>query len=278
MGAGNAGPNTEPRFQRPPTHTEVTLTRPSRSTYGNDDLTVVIQHFGSYDLLRRCLRELSPSHLATIVVEDGCYEKKIRDDFPTVRFVTLSRNSGFAAACNRGLAAVDTACVAFLNNDVFVTPNWQTPLLDALARDEDVAICQPKLLSAKNAGYFDYAGAAGGLIDRYGYPFCRGRIFDETTPRPGKEDRLRPGLEDLPRRKRDLGFDGGSEGLSAPSQQHHRPSEKLPSIGFGPRLGGALFSRTCLGGVLLRRRPSGSRRRGSEGARLEPLALSGHAA
>src|SRR5207245_780691 len=82
-----------------------------------------------------------------------------------------------AAACNRGLAAVDTACVAFLNNDVFVTPNWQTPLLDALARDEDVAICQPKLLSAKNAGYFDYAGAAGGLSDRYGYPFFRRRIF-----------------------------------------------------------------------------------------------------
>ena len=166
----------------------MTLTRPSRSTYGNDDLTVVIPHFGSYDLLRRCLRELSPSHLATIVVEDGCYEKKIRDDFPTVRFVTLSRNSGFAAACNRGLAAVDTACVAFLNNDVFVTPNWQTPLLDALARDEDVAICQPKLLSAKNAGYFDYAGAAGGLIDRYGYPFCRGRIFDEIERDVGQYD------------------------------------------------------------------------------------------
>ena len=158
------------------------------SSYGNDDLTVVIPHYGSYDLLRRCLADLSQSRVPTIVVEDGCYEKAIRDDFPDVKFVTLSRNSGFAAACNRGLAEVDTACVAFLNNDVFVTANWQTPLLEALARDEGVAVCQPKLLSAKNAGYFDYAGAAGGLMDRYAYPFCRGRIFDEIERDVGQYD------------------------------------------------------------------------------------------
>jgi len=162
--------------------------RPNAPTYGNNDLTVVIPHFGSYDLLRRCLRELSPSRLATVVVEDGCYDEAIRDEFPSVRFVTLSRNSGFAAACNRGLAEVDTACVAFLNNDAFVTADWQTPLLETLARDEGIAVCQPKLLSAKNAGYFDYAGAAGGLIDRYGYPFCRGRIFDQIERDVGQYD------------------------------------------------------------------------------------------
>jgi len=161
---------------------------PDASTYGNEDLTVVIPHFGSYDLLRRCLGELARGHLGTVVVEDGCYDKEIRDDFPNVRFLTLSRNSGFAAACNRGLAEVDTACVAFLNNDAFVTANWQTPLLETFARDEDVAVCQPKLLSAKNSGYFDYAGAAGGLIDRYGYPFCRGRIFDEIERDLGQYD------------------------------------------------------------------------------------------
>jgi GT2 family glycosyltransferase len=148
----------------------------------------VIPHYGSYDLLRRCLGELLRSPVIIVVVEDGCYDKGIRDDFPQVRFVTLSRNSGFAAACNRGLAEVDTACVAFLNNDVFVTANWQTPLLEALASDEGVAVCQPKLLSAKNSGYFDYSGAAGGLIDRYGYPFCRGRIFDEIERDVGQYD------------------------------------------------------------------------------------------
>jgi GT2 family glycosyltransferase len=159
--------------------------------YGDDDLTVVIPHFGSYDLLRRCLSDLLPSRLATVVVEDGCYDKGIRDEFPQVRFLTLARNSGFAAACNRGLAEVDTACVAFLNNDVFVTTNWQTPLLETLARDEGVAVCQPKILSAKNSGYFDYAGAAGGLIDRYGYPFCRGRIFDQIERDVGQYDSSR---------------------------------------------------------------------------------------
>jgi len=162
--------------------------RPNASTYGDNDLTVVIPHFGSYDLLRRCLTELSPGRLATVVVEDGCYDKGIRDEFSDVRFVTLSRNSGFAAACNRGLAEVDTACVAFLNNDAFVTANWQVPLLKTLERDEGIAVCQPKLLSARNAGYFDYAGAAGGLIDRYGYPFCRGRIFDQIERDVGQYD------------------------------------------------------------------------------------------
>jgi GT2 family glycosyltransferase len=161
---------------------------PSAPAYANDDLTVVIPHFGSYDLLRQCLSALSGSRVATVVVEDGCYDKGIRNEFPDVRFVTLSRNSGFAAACNRGLAEVATSCVAFLNNDVFVTANWQTPLLEALSRDEGVAVCQPKLLSAKNAGYFDYAGAAGGLMDRYAYPFCQGRIFDEVERDLGQYD------------------------------------------------------------------------------------------
>src|SRR5207245_4050271 len=140
--------------------------RPNAPTYGNNDLTVVIPHFGSYDLLRRCLRELSPSRLATVVVEDGCYDEAIREEFPSVRFVSLSRNSGFAAACNRGLAEVDTACVAFLNNDAFVTAEWQARLLETLARDEGIAVCQPKLLSEKHSGFLDSAGGAGGEIVR----------------------------------------------------------------------------------------------------------------
>src|SRR2546425_10451594 len=138
--------------------------RPNAPMYGNNDLTVVIPHFGSYDLLRRCLSELSPSRLATVVVEDGCYDEAIRDEFPSVRFVTLSRNSGFAAACNRGLAEVDTACVAFLNNDAFVTANWQVPFLETLTRAVGIAVFQPKLYSAKNPGYFDYPRATGGLV------------------------------------------------------------------------------------------------------------------
>src|SRR2546422_11641840 len=151
--------------------------RPNAPMYGNNDLTVVIPHFGSYDLLRRCLSELSPSRLATVVVQDGCYDEAIRDEFPSVRFVILTRNSGFAAACNRGLAEVGTPCVAFLNNDAFVTANWQAPLLETLARDEGIAVCQPKLLSAKNSGYFDYAGAAGRPSCRRGYPLSPRGVF-----------------------------------------------------------------------------------------------------
>src|SRR5207245_6764362 len=134
--------------------------RPNAPTYGNNDLTVVIPHFGSYDLLRRCLRELSPSRLATVVVEDGCYDEAIREEFPSVRFVSLSRNSGFAAACNRGLAEVDTACVAFLNNDVFVTAVWQAPLLESLASEVGLDDCLTELSWVMHYGYLVFGSDA----------------------------------------------------------------------------------------------------------------------
>src|SRR6267143_2959594 len=92
-----------------------------------------------------------------------------------------------------------------------------------------------------------------------------------------KENRLRSGIESVPRRKRYLGFHGRSEGVSPPSEQYHRPGEKLPSIAIGPRRGGAVLPRACLRRVFLPRRPAGSRCRGPPGSRLEHSALSGNA-
>lgn len=157
----------------------------------DQDLTVVVPHFGSYDLLRRCLSCLDDSGVRNVVVvEDGCFNEGIRQEFGATRFVHLSQNSGFAAACNRGLSEVITPVVAFVNNDIWVTPDWHLPILETLSKNPSVAACQPKILSARNLGEFDYAGAAGGYVDRYGYPFCRGRIFDSIERDLGQYDTM----------------------------------------------------------------------------------------
>lgn len=102
----------------------------------------------------------------------------LRTEFPTVRLIELDQNYGFAEGYNRALAQVEAEYVVLLNSDVEVTPHWLEPLLDYMDAHPDTVACQPKLLSQRNKDYFEYAGASGGFIDRYGYPFCRGRIFD----------------------------------------------------------------------------------------------------
>jgi hypothetical protein len=153
------------------------------------DFTAVIPHYGSYALLRSCLSSLLKGSIEKIVVvEDGCYDDAIRKDFPRIQFEHLRSNVGFAAACNRGLELTETPYVGLLNNDVQVTTEWHLPLLDVLRRNPDVAICQPKIMSARDPNRFDYAGGAGGFIDQYGYPFCRGRIFDVLEVDRGQYD------------------------------------------------------------------------------------------
>ncbi len=153
------------------------------------NLSVIVPHFGSYTLLRSCLNSLHPTFIQNIiVVEDGCHDSRIREEYPDVQFEHLETNSGFAVTCNYGLEKVETPFVAILNNDVQVTVEWHIPLLEVLSRNPDVAICQPKIKSTHDPRRFDYAGGAGGFIDQYGYPFCRGRIFDALEVDRGQYD------------------------------------------------------------------------------------------
>lgn len=109
-------------------------------------------------------------------------------EFPTVRLIELDRNYGFAEGYNRALAQVEAEYAVLLNSDVEVTPHWLEPLLDYMDAHSETVACQPKLLSWRNKDYFEYAGASGGFMDRYGYPFCRGRIFDVVEKDEGQYD------------------------------------------------------------------------------------------
>ncbi len=112
----------------------------------------------------------------------------LRAEFPECRIVQLERNWGFAEGYNKALAKVDAEYYILLNSDVEVTHHWLTPLVEFMDNHPDAAVCQPKLLSATDHDSFEYAGASGGFIDRYGYPFCRGRIFNTVEKDSGQYD------------------------------------------------------------------------------------------
>ena len=158
-------------------------------------VSIVIPHYLG-DILSDCLEYLYRSDLpdpAEIVVvadqpyDDGSVERA-RKSFPAIRVLEPGANLGFAAACNLGIASARADTIALLNNDVFVTRGWLAPLLDALAADERLAACAPKVLSLQKPGHFDYSGAAGGMLDLAGFPFARGRIFAETERDHGQYD------------------------------------------------------------------------------------------
>lgn len=116
----------------------------------------------------------------------------IEREFPEVRLIRLSENYGFAEGYNRALQQIDAEYVVLLNSDVEVTSGWLEPMTDYLDKHPQVAACQPKLLSFQEKSCFEYAGAAGGFIDKYGYPFCRGRIFDVIESDHGQYEDIIP--------------------------------------------------------------------------------------
>lgn len=112
----------------------------------------------------------------------------IHDKFKGCKTILLDQNYGFAEGYNRALKQIEADYYLLLNSDVEVTHHWLTPLLEFMDAHPDVAACQPKLLSERNKDSFEYAGAAGGYLDKYGYPFCRGRIFNTIEPDSGQYD------------------------------------------------------------------------------------------
>ena len=114
----------------------------------------------------------------------------LRRDFPQVHLILLKENHGFAEGYNLTLQQVDAEYVVLLNSDVEVNEGWLSPLLAYMDAHPEVAACQPKIRSLRQPNYFEYAGAAGGDIDRYGYPYCRGRIMDKVEEDRGQYDNV----------------------------------------------------------------------------------------
>ncbi len=119
--------------------------------------------------------------MAEVWVADNCSNDGslvlLKDKFPEVKLIVNPLNGGFATGYNQALQQIEADYYVLLNSDIEVTPNWITPVIDLMETDELIAACQPKIRSFQAKEKFEYAGASGGFIDKYGYPFCRGRIF-----------------------------------------------------------------------------------------------------
>ena len=112
----------------------------------------------------------------------------LKQEFPEVELIVMERNWGFADGYNKALAKIEAEYFVLLNSDIEVTPDWLKPMVAYMDGHQDVAACQPKLRSIFDKHRFEYAGASGGYIDRFGYPFCRGRIFETVEEDSGQYD------------------------------------------------------------------------------------------
>ena len=147
------------------------------------NIAVVILNWNGQKLLEQFLPSvLRYSHEATIYVADNASTDDsiafIRNQFPQINIIQNQCNFGFAQGYNEALKRVQEPYLALVNSDIEVTENWLAPIEKLLINQTEVAIIQPKILDYKDKTKFEYAGAAGGYIDRLGYPFCRGRLFN----------------------------------------------------------------------------------------------------
>ena len=148
-------------------------------------ITVIIPHYNGFDILRDCLQSLYKNTFTdfiTLVIDNGSTDDSqtsIKSEFPQVQLIENQENLGYAGGCNQGIKKSVTPFVLLLNNDTVMPDNFLSEMLQAIEKDEKIAMVQPKILSIQNKDKFDYSGAAGGELDIFGYPFARGRIFDE---------------------------------------------------------------------------------------------------
>jgi len=146
-------------------------------------IAVVILNWNGKKLLEVFLPSvLQHSPEASVYVADNASTDDsvafVQAHFPSITVIQNHGNLGFAGGYNEALQKVDADIYALVNSDIEVTSNWLKPIIEKFQNETKTAIIQPKILDYKNKAYFEYAGAAGGFIDQYGYPFCRGRIFE----------------------------------------------------------------------------------------------------
>ena len=159
-----------------------------------DKVAIVILNWNGAKMLAKYLptvlnysREEATVYVADNASTDDSLEL-LRSQFSEVHTIVLDKNWGFAEGYNKALKQVEAEYYLLLNSDIEVTHHWLTPLIEFMDVHPEVAACQPKLLSIYNKDMFEYAGASGGYLDCYGYPFCRGRIFDTVEDDNGQYD------------------------------------------------------------------------------------------
>lgn len=160
-------------------------------------LAVVILNWNGLKYLKEFIPILinysSIEGIGLYVADNGSTDESVnylKQNYPEVNLILLEQNYGFAEGYNKSLEKIDSEYFVLLNSDVEVTEGWIEPLLKLMDSDSEIAACMPKIMDYYKRDYFEYAGAAGGFIDKYAYPFCRGRIFDEIEKDNGQYNNI----------------------------------------------------------------------------------------
>ncbi len=156
-------------------------------------VAVAILNWNGEELLKQFLPSVeknSPDD-SVFVIDNGSTDESLstlKQSFPSVNVIALDKNYGFSEGYNKGLAMIECEIAVMLNSDVEVTSGWLEPLIKTFEIESEVGAVQPKIKAFKEKSSFEYAGAAGGFLDSYGYPFCRGRIFNRLEEDQGQYD------------------------------------------------------------------------------------------
>ncbi len=146
------------------------------------------------DFLSIVIRFSQSDSTEIILADNGSTDDSIRyikENFPEIRLILFDKNYGFTGGYNKALDQIDAEYFVLLNSDVEVTENWIEPIISMMDADSSIAAAMPKIISYAERGNYEYAGASGGFIDKYGYPFCRGRIIGTVEEDKGQYDDIR---------------------------------------------------------------------------------------
>lgn len=157
---------------------------------------IAILNYNGCSLLQTYLPVVVQHHpIHTIyMIDNGSTDDSIqwlKTHYPSISIIQNAKNYGFAKGYNQGLKHIQADYYILMNNDIRTTENWLEPILAFMSKREEVAVCMPKLLDDRNTEKFEYAGACGGYLDVLGYPFCRGRIFQELEADKGQYNDIR---------------------------------------------------------------------------------------
>ena len=159
-------------------------------------VAVVILNYNGKHWLEKFLENVvqKSKNYADIYVADNASTDQstqyVKTHFPQVKLVENALNEGYAGGYNQALQHICADYYILLNSDVEVTENWINPIIKLMQSDSSIAACQPKVKQYNNKNYFEYAGANGGFLDKYGYAFCRGRVFDQLEEDKGQYDQV----------------------------------------------------------------------------------------
>jgi GT2 family glycosyltransferase len=156
---------------------------------------IVILNWNSVGYLKKFLPGLvinsASNDISVHVADNGSTDSSLiwlEENHPEVNLIRFEKNHGFAGGYDLALAKVEAEYYILVNSDVEVTQGWAEKLTEFMDNNPEAAACQPKILSYHDHSHFEYAGAAGGFLDRFGYPFCRGRILTNPEQDLGQYD------------------------------------------------------------------------------------------